>query len=104
MDPTPTCCPQRHCPARGQTGQGNSGIHSQQAQRFRCHACPKTCRATTGTVCDRLRPAAAMGSLVVTWLAPGCPVPAMVAAWGFDARTVADWWVRSGRPGRAGHA
>ena len=30
MDPTTTFCPNRDCPARGQTGQGNIGIHSQK--------------------------------------------------------------------------
>jgi IS1 family transposase len=39
--------------------------------------------------------------LVVTLLAHGCPVQAIVAAFGFDERTVADWWARSGRQGQA---
>jgi transposase-like protein len=29
---------------------GNSGIHAQKAQRFICHAWPKTFSARTGTV------------------------------------------------------
>src|SRR5215216_8146513 len=29
MDPTTVFCPNTHCHARGQTGQGNIGIHSQ---------------------------------------------------------------------------
>ena len=33
MDPTTVFCPNTHCHARGQTGQGNIGIHSQQEQR-----------------------------------------------------------------------
>ena len=39
---------------------------------------------------------------VVTLLAHGCPVQAIVAAFGFDERTVADWWARVGtsRAGR----
>ena len=41
--------------------------------------------------------------LVVTLLAHGCPVQAIVAAFGFDERTVADWWARSGRQGQAVH-
>src|SRR5438105_11407526 len=40
-------------------------------------------------------------SLVVTLLAHGCPLQAIVAAFGFDERTVADWWARSGRHGEA---
>jgi hypothetical protein len=34
---------------------------------------------------------------VVTLLAHGCPVQAIVAAFGFDERTVADWWAVSFR-------
>jgi len=41
--------------------------------------------------------------LVVTLLAHGCPVQAIVAAFGFDERTVADWWARSGRQSQAVH-
>jgi hypothetical protein len=37
---------------------------------------------------------------VVTMLAHGCPLHAIVAALGFDERTVADWWARSGRQGQ----
>ena len=41
--------------------------------------------------------------LVVTLLAHGCPVHAIVAAFGFDERTVAAWWARSGRQGQTVH-
>ena len=103
MDPTTVFCPNRHCPARGQTGMGNIGIHSQKEQRFICHECHKTFSATKGTAFYRLRTAAETVSLVVTLLAHGCPVQAIVAAFGFDERTVADWWARSGRQGQAVH-
>jgi transposase-like protein/IS1 family transposase len=103
MDPTTVFCPNRHCAARGQTGRGNIGIHSQKEQRFICHACHKTFSATKGTVFYRLRTAAETVSLVVTLLAHGCPVQAIVAAFGFDERTVAAWWARSGRQGQAVH-
>src|SRR5438445_13789216 len=103
MDPTATFCPNSNCPARGQTGQGNIGIHSRKEQRFICHECQKTFSATTGTVFYRLRTAAETVSLVVTLLAHGCPVQAIVAAFGFDERTIAAWWARSGRQGQAVH-
>jgi transposase-like protein/IS1 family transposase len=104
MDPTTVFCPNGHCHARGQTGQGNIGIHSRKEQRFICHECPKTFSATTGTVFYRLRPAAETVVLIVTLLAHGCPGQAIVAAFGFDERTIADWWARSGRQGQAVHA
>ena len=50
-----------------------------------------------------LRTSAETVTLVVTLLAHGCPVQAIVAAFGFDERTVADWWARSGRQGQAVH-
>ena len=103
MDPTTVFCPNRHCPARGQTGMGNIGIPSQKAQRFICHECHKTFSATKGTAFYRLRTAAETVSLVVTLLAHGCPVQAIVAAFGFDERTVAAGWARSGRQGQAVH-
>ena len=103
MDPTTTFCPHRHCPARGQTGQGNIGIHAQKEQRFICHACHKTFSARTGTVFYRRRTSAETVVIIVTLLAHGCPLHAIVAALGFDERTIADWWARSGRQGQAVH-
>jgi transposase-like protein len=103
MDPTVTFCPNEHCPARGQTGQGNIGIHSRKEQRFICHACHQTFSARKGTVFYRLRTSAETVVIVVTLLAHGCPLQAIVAAFGYDERTVADWWARSGRQGQAVH-
>jgi transposase-like protein len=101
MEPTTAFCPNGNCPARGQIGRGNIGIHSRKDQRCICHACHKTFSATTGTVFYRLRTAVATVGIVVTVLAYACPLPAIVAAWGFDERTVAAWWARSGRQGQA---
>src|SRR5262245_52500700 len=103
MDPTTVFCPNLACPARGQTGQGNIGIHSRTERRFICHECDKTFTATTGTVFYRLRTSAETVIIIVTLLAHGCPVQAIVAAFGFDERTVAAWWARSGRQGQAVH-
>jgi transposase-like protein len=103
MDPTMTFCPNRHCHARGHIGQGNIGIHFRKEQRFICHECHKTFSATKGTAFYRLRTSAETVVLIVTLLAHGCPLQAIVAAFGFDERTVADWWARSGRQGQAVH-
>jgi transposase-like protein len=103
MDPTTVFCPNLACPARGQTGKGNIGIHARKEQRFICPACDKTFSATKGTVFSRLRTSAEPVITIVTLLAHGCPVQAMVAAFGVDERTVAAWWARSGRQGQAVH-
>jgi hypothetical protein len=51
-----------------------------------------------------LRTSADTVVIIVTLLAHGCPVHAIVAAFGCDERTVAAWWARSGRQGQAVHA
>jgi transposase-like protein/IS1 family transposase len=101
MDPTTTFCPNMACPARGQTGQGNIGIHSRKDRRFICTQCRKTFAATYGTVFYRLRTAGDLVALIMTLLAHGCPAQAIVVAFGFDERTVAAWGARAGRQGQA---
>ena len=101
MDPARTFCPNLVCAARGHTGQGNIGIHSRKEQRFICTACRKTFTATKGTALYRLRTSAETVSLVVTLMAHGCPLQAIVVAFGCDERTVAAWWARSGKQGQA---
>ena len=101
MAPTTTCCPNLACPARGQTGQGNIGIHARKDRRFICTQCRKTFAATYGTVFYRLRTAGDLVALSMTLLAHGGPVQAMGVAFGFDERTVAAWGARAGRQGQA---
>ena len=101
MDPTTTCCPNLACPARGQRGQGNIGLHSCKDKRFICTECHKTCSVTKGTAFYRLRTSAETVSLVLTRMAHGCPPQAIVAAFGFDERTVAAWGTRAGGQGQA---
>jgi transposase-like protein/IS1 family transposase len=101
MDPTTTFCPNMACPARGHTGRGNIGIHSRKEKRFLCTECHKTFTATKGTAFYRVRTSAETVTLVLTLLAHGCPLQAIVIAFGFDERTVADWEARAGRHGQA---
>ena len=101
MDPTTTFCPNLTCPARGQTGQGNIRIHSCKDKRFMCTECDKTFSATKGTAFYRLRTSAETVSLVVTLMAHGCPLQAIVVAFGVDERTVACWLARAGGQGQA---
>jgi transposase-like protein len=101
MDPTTTFCPNWACPARGQIGQGNIGIHARKDKRFLCTECHKTFSATKGTALYRLRTAAETVTLVVTVLAHGGPPQAIVAAFGFDERTVRRWRGRGGMQGQA---
>ena len=95
MDPQTTFCPNELCPAKGQTGQGNIRLHSQKHQRYQCQQCGQTFAATKGTPFYRLRYPAQVVVQVVTLLAHGCPVQAIVAAFDLDERTVADWQQRA---------
>ncbi len=96
MDPQTQFCPNPECPARGQRGQGNIRVHSQRERRYRCTACGRTFSATTGTPFFRLKHAPDLVTLVLTLLCYGCPLQAIVAAFGLDERTVAAWQARAG--------
>jgi transposase-like protein len=104
MDPATIFCPNLDCPAKGQTGKGHLGIHARQDKRFRCRQGRKTFTATKGTAFSRLRAPAETVARVVTLIAHGGPLQAIVAAVGFDARTVAAWLTRAGLHSQAGHA
>ena len=88
MDPQTVFCPHRACLASGQIGKGNITIHSQKERRYKCTACGKTFSETKGTPFYRAHKDHEAVVTVVTLLAHGCPVPAIVAAFGWDERTV----------------
>jgi transposase-like protein len=97
MDPQSVFCPNIDCSARGQVGKGNISVHSQKERRYKCAACDKTFAETKGTAFYRLRTAQEIVVTVVTLLAYGCPVQAIVMAFGLDERTVLNWQGRSGK-------
>src|SRR3712207_2246507 len=77
-------------------GKGNISVHSRTERRFICQQCGKTFAERAGTPFYRLRTPTETVTLVVTLLAHGCPIQAIVAAFSFDERTVADWLDRAG--------
>lgn len=97
MDPQTVFCPNPDCAAKGQVGQGNIRIHSQKERRYRCQQCQRTFAARKGTAFYRLRTAEETVTLVVCLLAHGCPVQAVVVAFGLDERTVWAWHARAGQ-------
>lgn len=103
MDPRNVFCPNPECPARGQSGQGNIAIHSQQDKRYMCTVCGHTFTTTKGTIFYRLRHDGETVMRVIILLAYGCPVPAIVHAFGIDERTVRTWWQRAGQHCQAVH-
>jgi len=96
MDPSTVFCGTETCPDKGRVGAGNSGIHSQKKQRYRCKTCGDTFSATTGTPYYRLHKEAWLMTVVLILLAQGCPPQAIVAAFGLDERTVTAWLHRAG--------
>lgn len=96
MNPQTQFCHNLECPARGKVGEGTIRILSQKKQRYDCKVCGQTFTATKGTTFYRLRTAGDVVTLVLTLLVHGCPLPAIVAAFGLDERTVADWQQRAG--------
>ena len=97
MDPHRQFCPNMGCPARGKIGENNIVVHRSKEARYKCKICGKTFVVTTGTPFYRLRNSAEVVTLVVTLIANGCPVQAIVAAFHLDERTVMDWQKRSGQ-------
>lgn len=96
MNPEHLFCPNIDCPARGQTDKGNIHSHNQKEKRCRCEVCGQTFATSKGTIFYRLRTKPETVMLVITLLAYGCPLPAIVRAFGYDERTVKSWWHRAG--------
>lgn len=96
MNPQEIFCPNMDCPARGQKGKGNLHVHSQKEKRWICAVCQKTFTTSKGTIFYRLRTDPQIVMWVIILLAYGCPVQAIVKAFGLDERTVRDWHERAG--------
>lgn len=96
-------CPNLACPARGQCGRGNISVHSHKEKRCYCEVCDQTFSVSKGTIFYRLKTEPMTVLLVLTLLAYGCPVQAIVVAFGFDERTVKGWWQRAGQHCQAVH-
>ncbi len=96
MDASQVFCPNEKCKARGHVGQGNIVSHGKARARYRCKTCGKTFSAQAGTMFEGLRKPKALIVIVVTLLASGCPIQAIVQAFDLDERTVASWRDRAG--------
>ena len=71
-------------------------IHSQKERRYQCKRCRRTFTETTDTPFYRMHKPKWLVVAVVTLLAHGCPLQAIVAAFGIDERTIACWQRESG--------
>lgn len=103
MHPQPTFCPNLACPSRGQKNQNNLVVHDSLRNRWRCKVCNKTFSGKKGTPYYGLKADPQLVTWVITLLAFGCPLQAIVAAFGLDERTVATWQKRAGEHCKAVH-
>ena len=71
-------------------------IHSQKERRYQCKRCRRTFTETRDTPLYRMHKPKWLVVALVTLLAHGCPLQAIVAAFGIDERTIARWQRESG--------
>jgi transposase-like protein len=103
MNPQGVFCANPACADRGAVDKGNVKVHSHKERRFRCLTCNKTFAGSCGTPFYRLHKDQALFLCVVTLLTHGCPLPAIVAAFALDERTVAAWQAKAGSHCQAVH-
>jgi transposase-like protein len=96
MRPEVVVCPNLTCDASGRIG-----VHSRTERRYKCYTCGKTFAETSGTLLYGLKHPAWLIVLVLALLASGCPIPAIVFAFGLDERTVAAWHRKAGQHAKA---
>src|SRR5882672_2676466 len=96
MNPQSVFCPNLECKSRGLLGLGNIGIKSQKQRRYRCKHCQRSFAETSGTPLYGLKKQVSLFIIVITLLCHGCPLQAIVAAFGLDERTVLAWQQKAG--------
>jgi transposase-like protein len=97
MDPHTQFCPNSACSASGQVGAGNIRIHCRADGRYYCNVCQTRFSQSAGTMFFGLHHAQSLVVVVVTLVAHGCPIQAIVVAFGLDERTVGAWLKRAGQ-------
>ena len=103
MNPQRQCCHNAHCEHRGLYDKSNIGVHSQKDKRYICHRCGKTFAETITTPLYRKQYEHTFIAQMVSLLAYGCPVQAIVATYNLDERTVGAWQKESGEHCRRVH-
>ena len=88
-------CPTPDCPGNG--AAGDLVLHSRRERRVKCRRCGHTFAVTRGTPFYRLHHAAELMVIVLALLAHGCPVQAIVFAYGLHEDTVRAWLERGGQ-------
>jgi len=94
LDPQGVLCPTPACPGNG--AAGDITVQSRKERRFKCRRCGHSFAATTGTPFYRLHHDVVLMTVVLALLAHGCPVQAIVFAFGLHEDTVRAWLERGG--------
>lgn len=84
-------------------GEGNIAIHARTPPRYRCTVCRHTFSPRAGTLFHRRQTSEATIICILTLLAYGCPLAAIVAAFGVQRQTVSGWLDAAGRQCAAVH-
>src|SRR5262245_18790372 len=95
LRPEMVVCPNSECDATGRIG-----VHSHKERRYICHGCKQSFAHTTRTLLYGLNHPLWLVLVVLTLLAYGCPIPAIVATLDLSERTVADWQFKAGKHAR----
>src|SRR5436305_5619034 len=103
MNPQEQFCHNPACWAYGRVGEGHIRMHSRRERRYQCKRCARTFAATRGTAVYRAHKGHEAVVRVVALLAHGCPPQAIVAAFGWDERTVARYQREAGAQCRRIH-
>lgn len=96
MNPQQLFCPNSACYASGQVGKGNIWIHSRTPLRYKCTQCGETFSHKRGTPFYCGKTDADTMTMVINLVGHGCPIEAIVAVFGFQARTVRGWVDKAG--------
>ena len=96
-------CPYEGCVDKGKAGNGNIVWFQRKRQRCKCQTCGRTFSYKRETMFYGLRTDVGVVEKVVTLLAYGCPVQAIVAAFKVDERTVRVWQHRASVHSQAVH-
>jgi transposase-like protein len=71
-------------------------VHSHKERRYRCCTCRSTFSERYGTPLAYLKYPLPIVMVVLALLSHGCPLAAIVFAFGIDERTVASWQLKAG--------
>lgn len=102
VDASKQCCPKVECMSRELIGRGNIVSHGSKRPRCKRKTCKKMFSVTKITALEVLCKEACF-IVIITLLAYGYPIQAIVHTFGLDGRNVMNWQHRAGKHCEAIH-